>query len=180
MTELSCQVEEKKQKTTTTNQIKLLSSAWTGLPCPSSSDADILSEARRCGTLTEPRSPSRYQPLCCLRPYASAVPVSGIPLTTTAAACLQNFRLLWYIPAYVCMLFSPIDNTWARSLFLFFSPSFLFFFFPNEGEMLPYARKNKRRPKLTAPSAKHTWRQESGPCSTLCPTLRRMPHCHQC
>lgn len=117
MTELSCQVEKKKEKQ---NKTKPLSSAWTGLPCPSSSDDDILSEARRCGTLTEPQSPSRYQPLCCLRPYASAVPVSGIPLTTTATACLQNFRLLWYIPAYVCMLFSPIDNTWARSLFLFF------------------------------------------------------------
>ncbi|XP_077455864.1 uncharacterized protein LOC144073704 [Stigmatopora argus] len=47
-------------------------------------------------------------------------------------------------------------------------------------KMLPYAWKNKRRPKLTAPSAKHSCRQENSPRSTFCPALRRMPHCHQC
>lgn len=116
--------------------------------------------------------PSRYQPLSCLRPYVSAISASKITFTTTTGGCLQKLKLLWYIPADVCMLFGPIDNTWACSLF--------FFFFFNEGEMLPYAWKNKRRPKLTAPSAKHSWRQKNGPHSTFCPTLRRMPHCHQC
>lgn len=142
------------------------SSALLELPCLLLSD-NILSQTWHCGPWRN-CTPFRYQPFSCLRPYVSAISVSKIPFTTTTAGCLQNFKLLWYIPAYVCMLFSPIDNTWACSLF------------SNEGEMLPYARKNKRRPKLTAPSAKHSWRQESGPCSTFCPALRRMPHCHQC
>lgn len=111
-------------------------------------------------------------PFSCLRPYVSTISVSKITFTTTAAGCLQKLKLLWYIAAYVCMLFGPIDNTWACCA--------CFFFFFNEGEMLPYAWKNKRRPKLTAPSAKHSWRQENGPHSTFCPALRRMPHCHQC
>lgn len=115
-------------------------------------------------------------PSPCLGPYVSAISVSKIPFTTATAGCLQKFKLLWYIPGYVCMLFSPIDNTWACSGFF----PFFFFLFFNEGEMLPYAWKNKRRPKLTAPSAKHSWRQKNGPCSTFCPALRRMPHCHQC
>lgn len=103
--------------------------------------------------------PYRYQPFPCLRPYVSAISASKITFTTTTDGCLQKLKLLWYIPAYVCTLFGPIDNTWACSCF----------FFLNKGEMLPYAWKNKRRPKLTAPSAIHSWRQKNGPHSTFLP-----------
>lgn len=66
-------------------------------------------------------------PSPCLGPYVSAISVSKIPFTTATAGCLQKFKLLWYIPAYVCMLFSPIDNTWGCSEFFFF------FFFLTKG-----------------------------------------------
>lgn len=59
-------------------------------------------------------------PFSCLRPYVSTISVSKITFTTTAAGCLQKLKLLWYTAAYVCMLFGPIDNTWACCACFFF------------------------------------------------------------
>lgn len=140
------------------------------LPCPLLSD-NILSRTWCCGPWPNPTSHSGI----------SLSPVSGhmFLLFLSVNSHLQQPLLLVYrtlsssdtfLLMFACFLAPLIIHELAHFFLSFF----------NEGEMLPYAWKNKRRPKLTGPSAKHTWRQENGPCSTFCPALRRMPHCHQC